>query len=291
MRTKSLLAFLFLIFAAVALDAKSILYKVSSKSSTVYILGSIHLAKPELYPLDSTIEEAYRISDVLVVELDTESKESAAAIQRAMGTLGIYQNGRTLKTELSEKTYKQLQAYAKTAGFSLDQLEQFRPWVVMLQLNVMEMVRLGYSPELGIDKHFIEMAKRGNKPILALETIDEQMALFSRDDKAYQEKLLRYTLTSIQQMEPMLSRLFISWLKGDSKAIEKLFVLSMHENAELKEIYDALITKRNYQMTEKIMAYLKTDRDYFIVVGAGHVVGDDGIVALLRKKGYIVAQK
>lgn len=291
MSKKSVLFLLFILLAAVSLEAKSLLYKVSGPKNTVYILGSIHLAKPELYPLDSAIEQAYRKSDVLVVELDAESPDSAAKMQQAMATLGRYKKGRTLRSELGRDTYRQLQAYAKTAGLSLEQLEQLRPWVVVLQLSVLEMVRLGYSPDLGIDKHFVDMAKRSNKPIVALETVEEQMALLSREEKAYQEKLLRYTLTSMQQMEPMLSTLFISWRKGDAKTIAKLFVLNMQEDPELKEIYNALIKNRNDRMTEKIMAYLKTDSDYFVVVGAGHVVGDDGIVNLLKKNGLQVIQK
>ena len=79
-----------LLIYALSLDAKSLLYKVSSPSSTVYILGSIHLAKPELYPLERAIEEAYNKCDVLVVELDAESRESMTVMQNAMMTLGTY---------------------------------------------------------------------------------------------------------------------------------------------------------------------------------------------------------
>ncbi len=290
MFSKSVLVLFFLLSISL-LEAKSLLYKVSSETSTVYILGSIHLAKQELYPLDKTIRQAYSNSDVLVVELDAESQESVRAMQKAMVQLGMYPRGKSLKTELTPKTYMQLQMYAAKTGMSLQTLEQMRPWVVMLQLSVMEMMRLGYSPELGIDKHFVDRAKEDKKSILALETIDEQMALLSRDDKGYQDQLLRYTLESMSEIEPMLNTLFISWKNGDAKAIEKMFLLSMQDDAELNEIYEALITQRNHKMTKKIEGYLKTDRDYFVVVGAGHVVGQEGIVDLLEKRGYQLSQK
>ncbi len=288
-RTGSIL--LVLVIFALSLDAKSLLYKVSSPGSTVYILGSIHLAKPELYPLDSAIEEAYSKSDVLVVELDAESRESMTVMQNTMTTLGTYPQGRTLQSELSVTTYRDLKSYTGKRGIPLETLQQMRPWVVMLQLSMTEMLRLGYDPELGIDKHFLDRAKKEKKAIIALETIEEQMALLSRDDRAYQEKLLRYTLASMGEMETMLNALFTNWKNGDGEAIEKLFLLSMQDDADLKDVYDDLVTRRNYKMTEKIAAFLRTERDCFVIVGAGHVVGREGIIDLLEKRGYKVMQK
>jgi len=286
---------LLLLFFVSLLNAKSLLYKIDSKSNSIYILGSIHLAKQELYPLDSAIEKAYRESDYLVVEVDAETPKAQMEMQKTMLKLGIYQNNKSLKTELNPKTYKQLKDYTTKAGISLEILHQMRPWVVMLQLSIVEMLRLGYSPELGIDKHFLDMARVDKKSIKTLESLQEQMALLSKDDKVYQDKLLRYTIESMSEMEPMLESLFISWEKGDAKAIEKMLLLSMKDSINtdgyLGEIFDALITKRNKSMSKKIISYLKDDKDYFIVVGAGHVVGKDGIINILKKRGYKAVQK
>jgi uncharacterized protein YbaP (TraB family) len=291
MFSKFTLIFLVLLLSVLTLDAKSLLYKVTSASSTVYILGSIHLARPELYPLKSVIEEAYDKSDVLVVELDAQSQASALYMQNAIKRLGSYPKGKTLQTELSETTYTALKRYTHKAGLPLQAMEKMRPWTVMLQLSMTEMLRLGYSPEFGIDKHFLDRAKQDRKRISALETIQEQMALLSRDDRAYQERLLRYTLSSMSSMEPMLKKLSFSWKNGDAETIEKMFLLSVHDDANLKDIYDDLIIKRNYKMAQKIESCLKSDSDYFVVVGAGHVIGRDGIVDLLEKRGYKVIQK
>ena len=291
MLTKLPLTIVLLLLLSFALEAKSLLYKVTSGNSTVYILGSMHLAKPGLYPLESAIEEAYGKSDALVVELDPESREAAAVMQQSMATLGVYPQGKSLKTELTPKTYKALQAYAAGSGLPLYAMEQMRPWVVMQQLTMTEMLRLGYSPELGIDRHFLDKAKRDKKTVLALESIQEQMALLSRDDKAYQDRLLRYTLASMEEIEPMLNQLQASWKSGDAKGMEKLFLLSLKEDPALKEVYANLVTKRNYRMTEKIVSWMKCKKVYFVVVGAGHVVGEEGIVELLRKRGYKATQK
>ena len=282
---------LFSLLSFSLLNAKSILYKVTSNSNNVYVLGSLHLAKPELYPLDKAIENAYNESDFLVVEINAQTPESADSMQLAMLNHGIFQNSKSLKTELSPQTYKQLQLYATKTGIPLQMLEQMRPWVVMLQLSIVEMLRLGYSPELGIDKHFVDKAYQDNKSILSLETIEEQISLLSKDDKDYQDNLLRYTIESMNDLDPMLDSLFISWQKGDAQSIEKIFLQTMQDDKNLDVIYDELITKRNNTMTKKILNYLKEDKNYFVVVGAGHVVGQGGIINLLKKHGYKVSQK
>ncbi len=286
--TSLLVLFLFFSFS---LEAKSLLYKVSNQKATVYILGSIHLAKPEFYPLQSTIEKAYAKSDILVVEVDVERPEAMMVMQEKMMTLGIYMPPKSLKTELTPATYRALQAYATKTSLPISLMEQMRPWVVMLQLSMAEMIRLGYSPEFGIDKHFLDQARASGKEVLELESIEQQMALLSKDDKEYQDKLLRYTLTSMHEIEPMLDQLSESWQSGNAESMEKIFVLSMQDEPELQDVYDELITNRNYTMTKKIVEYLKTDKVHFVVVGAGHVIGVEGIVELLKKQGYRVTQE
>ena len=282
---------LFILLLALTLDAKSILYKVSSNSSTVYILGSIHLAKPELYPLDKAIEKAYTQSSVLVVELDPTSAKSMQVIQSSMMTAGMYPQGKSLKSELTPETYKALSSYLTKIGLSLDLMQPMRPWTVMLQISVMEMMRLGYNPELGIDQHFLSKAKRDNKSILEIESAEEQMALLSKEDKEFQDLLLRYTLEEMDEMEPLLNKMFKSWKAGDAKTLASVVDSSLVVDPRLTGIYDDLITKRNYKMTKKIQGYLKTKKDYFVVVGAGHVVGTEGIIKLLQKRGFSVVQQ
>jgi len=283
--------FTLLLIFSITVEAKSLLYKVSSKTSTVYVLGSIHLAKPELYPLNTAITQAYKNSDALVVEVNPSSPESATVMQNAMMSLGLYKNGKTLKSELRPKTYQTLKAYATKVNVPLENMERMRPWVVMIQLTVTEMMRLGYSPELGIDQHFINLALNDRKEILELETAQQQMELLSKEDKEFQDKLLFYTLESMHDMEPMLEEMYKGWKRGDEKAFEEIMMTPVDEDPTLKDIYDELITKRNYAMTEKIEDFLKTKKDYFVVVGSGHVIGEEGIVTLLRKNGFTVSQR
>lgn len=291
MLSKLSLSLLFLLLFSALLNAKSILYKVTSNSSTVYVLGSIHLAKPELYPLDKAIEKAYAASDALVVELDPGSPHSLQVIQDVMMTEGMYPPGKSLKSELTPRTYKMLEAYMQQTGLSLEIMQPMRPWTVMLQLSVMEMLRLGYSPELGIDNHFLLQAKHDKKRVLEIESAEEQMALLSKNDKAFQDLMLRYTLESMHEMEPLLEKMFTSWKEGDAATLATVVDSSLVVDPRLTQIYDLLITQRNYKMTATIESYLTTNKVYFVVVGAGHVVGDKGIIALLQKAGYVIKQQ
>ena len=144
MLNKSRYLFSLLLVFTLGLEGRSLLYKVSSKQSTVYILGSIHLAKAELYPLDKAIIKAYEKSDVLVVEVDPSSEMSVSMMLKVMSDSGIYPPGMSLQTQLSENTYTSLLSYAKKRGLSIDGMLNMKPWVVMLQLTVTEMMHLGY---------------------------------------------------------------------------------------------------------------------------------------------------
>jgi len=253
-------------------------------------MGSIHLAKPELYPLDKEIIKAYKQSDVLVLELDPSSDESVQAMQVAMTNFGKYKSAKSIETELSSKTYKLLKTYLHKINIPLEEVQALRPWVIMLHLSMIEMTRLGYASELGIDQHFLRLAKADKKSIVELETAKEQMALLSKENKEFQDKLLFYTLESMHEIEPMLNDMFEHWKKGDAKEFDRIISLPLQEDPSLVDIYHDLIIKRNYKMSEKIEDFLKTKRNYFIVVGAGHVVGDKGIVSLLQKAGHKLIQ-
>jgi len=289
LKKSSYLFSLFIVFS-LSLEGKSLLYEVSSKISTVYILGSIHLAKPELYPLDKEIIKAYESSEVLVLELDPSSTESIQTIEDSIIRLGRYPLGKRLDTELTSKTYKRLKEYLSKTNVSLDVMKQLRPWVVMLQLSMIEMTRLGYSAELGIDQYFLQRAKEENKTVLELESAQAQMSLLAKDDKAFQDKLLFYTLESMDEMEPMLNDMFINWRKGNAEAFDKIMSKPLEDDPSLEGIYDDIITKRNYAMTKRIEGFLETKKDYFVVVGSGHVVGKEGIVSLLKGRGHKVIQ-
>ena len=117
----------------------------------------------------------------------------------------------------------------------MHKMEKMRPWLIMLQLSVTQMRRLGYSPELGIDQHFLSIAKNQKKPVIELETAVQQMSLLAKEDKAFQDRLLYYTLESMQELEPMLDEMFEAWKKGDVKSFEKILDMPLKDDPTLEE--------------------------------------------------------
>ncbi|MBI3803693.1 MAG: TraB/GumN family protein [Nitrospirae bacterium] len=267
---------------------KHFLWSAQSETATVYLLGSIHVAKPEMYPLAPSIEAAFDRSETLVVEINPDEFD-AARLQSLFLEYGAYPFGETLDQKVSKETYSLAEKKFKEAGFPMGQLNQFKPWVLAVMLQAVELQRLGFDKQYGIDEHFITQA-RGKKRVAAFETVEYQIGLFDSFSDRLQELFLRYTISDLNLLSDQMDSVVSGWQVGDTGAIEALIFQSVKEEPGLAPVYDKLIYERNAQMVSKIEGFLKTKEPYFVVVGAGHLVGQGGIVDLLRKKGYVVQQ-
>lgn len=267
---------------------KSFLWKASSQKGTVYLLGSIHVAKKEIYPLNSTIEEAFQQSNFLVVEVDIDSVSPFQQLN--MLKVARYPNDDRIDNHISKKTFEMMKKYLTRHSINIEQLSQYKPWLVAMSIVMLELKSLGFNPENGIDRYFLTKAKEKKMKILELETFEEQIDFFNQFDDNLQDLFLFYTLVDLKNFEENINQLFKLWLNGDMKSFEQLFKKILNEHSNLKPIYDKLNDERNVKMIEKIKTYLDDDKIYFVVVGAGHLVGEKGIINLLRKKGYQVEQ-
>jgi uncharacterized protein YbaP (TraB family) len=270
----------------------SFLWKVTSAEGggTAYLLGSIHVARPDFYPLAPEIERAFEESKVLVVELDALGPAAGAA-QTLLLTKGTYQDGSTLEDNLSADTLKALRAYANKGGLPLEALQQFRPWVVALTVSMTEMQKLGFQPTLGVDHHFLTKAHDSKKRIVELETAESQIDLLSGMDKEVADKFLLQTLVGLDELDDLLTKGVAAWKAGDLKTLkEELMDKPLREAPETKPVMVKLFDERNAKMADRVEEFLKGDEQHFVVVGAGHMLGDKGIVKLLEDKGFTVEQ-
>lgn len=153
----------------------------------------------------------------------------------------------------------------------------------------LETVKLGLDPKLGIDMHFLSKAE-GKKRILELESLDYQISVLSGLSDKDQELFLLYTLKDLNILEQELDKMIQAWISGDTKAMESLMTRSVSEDKRLSSIYEKLVSERNKKMASKIGDFLKAKETYFIIVGAGHLVGSQGIIELLKRDGYRVEQ-
>jgi uncharacterized protein YbaP (TraB family) len=266
---------------------KSFLWKIQSKTSTVYVLGSLHLAKKEIYPLSQKIENAFDQSDFLVVEANVNDIKKID-IQKLMES-AFYPANDALEKHVSPETFEWVKKETEGLGIPLELLDKQKPWFLAMTLVSLESIKLGLDPNLGIDKYFLSKAE-GKKKILELESLDYQIRLLSGFSEKDQELFLIYTLKDLNVMEQEVGRLIQAWVSGDAQAVESILARSVSEDKRLSAILEKLIFERNRRMVAKIEDFLRTKETYFVIVGAGHLVGNQGILKLLGGKGYLIEQ-
>jgi uncharacterized protein YbaP (TraB family) len=174
-------------------------------------------------------------------------------------------------------------------GFPVELLVKQKPWFLAMTLVALESLKLGFDPNLGIDQYFLSKAE-GRKKILELESLDYQLDLLSGFSDKDQELLLLYTLKDLSILEQELETLTKAWTTGDTKAMESILTRSISEDKRLAPFFEKVIYERNRKMGLKIEDFLRTGETHFIIVGAGHLVGDRGIIEILKGKGYLVEQ-
>ena len=271
-----------------ARDDKAFFWRVESNDVTVYLMGSIHFADSSFYPLRKEIEDAFKQSDTLVVELDI-NKTDTNAYSNLIAEKGVYKNGRTIKDAITEETWLQLRQRLLHLNVQYDVIKHYKPGVLVLTLSSIQVMQMGFSPQLGIDAYFLTRAlqKNNQKKIVELEKLEQQLDLFLNIPDG--ELLLKESLYSLDEAELLMADMVRFWKDGDEVLMNKLlFEDALTEYPAFSAIYDRLFYERNSQMTSKIDAMLKRQGHYFVVVGSGHLLGDKGIVTLLKEKGYNV---
>lgn len=267
---------------------KSFIWKISSEASSVYLLGSIHMASPELYPLDSSIENAFELADNLVVEVDTTQVDATYTLQLLMD-YGTYPQGEGLRDHIPDDLYTQLEEQFEELGFGIVTFDIYRPWVVAVMQEELQMQALGYPAEHGIDTYFIDKAAESGKDIIELETAEFQIELISSFPDELMILLLEEGVENPLTEEDAAS-LFEAWEDGDTVAMEWLLFEALAGEPALEPYYDKMVDERNVNMAEIIEGFLADDETYFVVVGAGHLVGDNGLINILDGRGYVTEQ-
>jgi uncharacterized protein YbaP (TraB family) len=271
---------------ASAQQKKDFLWTVKSPKATVYLLGSFHLLKSDAYPLDKNIEAAYKDSPRVVFEADIDNVNTPA-FQARMLSLGLYPEGQTLSQNISKETYALLEKKLAEVGLSIDQVSRFKPWLCAVTIAALKLKRMGFDPEYGVDKYFFKKAKEDGKERLFLETLDFQIALFADLGGTEAEAFLKQTLKDLEVIETMLPDMVSAWKTGDAARFESDVNTSFKD---YPQIYDRFLAQRNKQWAGFIEQLLAQGGTTLVVVGAGHLVGQDNLVQLLKDKRYAIEQ-
>ena len=265
---------------------KSFLWQVEGKNR-VYILGSIHLLKKTDGPLKPIIDETFAKAKRVVFEVDLLN-DGSEKMQQLVLKRGINLDGKTLQQKISPETLQLATVWANDLGIDIKMLSPFKPWVAGMTMIVMQLQKLGYDPNLGVDRLLAERAKQANKPVSGLESGEFQIELLDGLPAILQEMMLRQSFAEMLQFDKSVDSMVRAWRGGDVGAAEKLFLESMTEYPALRE---KLLDERNRNWLPQIEKLLTLDDDVLVVVGAAHLVGKNGLIELLKGRGYKMEQK
>jgi len=262
----------------------SFLWRATSGDRSVYLLGSIHFMKADAYPLSSAIERAFDSSGMMVFETDIDEMGKAAGSLFAAGMLeGDTTFADVVPKELYDKVSQQLDDLDTGIGI----YKKMKPWMVALSLTSYELMRAGYLASEGIDAHFNSRAKAAGKSREGLESTEFQVSLFAdlSDDESVE--FLQYTLTDLDTVIPLVDEVVATWKIGDFAQMEELLVEGF---ADHKALFARMVTDRNLRWLPRIEELFRGEADAMVVVGSLHLVGKQGLIELLRAKGYRIEQ-
>jgi uncharacterized protein YbaP (TraB family) len=266
---------------------KHFLWTVRSGTNVLYLAGSVHALGADVYPLPAVFEKAFESSGTLVEELNLAEVDSLSAAPMLLAK-GMYGDGRTFESAVSKETAAMVADHVKQTGLPMEMIRPMKPWMVMLMLTALEAQKAGLDASLGLDKHFYDKATAAKKPVIGLETAEFQIDRFDKMPDAMQEQMLRSTLTEIGAQGDELKTMIAAWQRGDVAALEKSVRSSF---AAYPAAYTSLIAERNRNWIPQLQTCLTRTTPCFVVVGAAHMVGADGLLNLLRLKGYKIEQQ
>jgi uncharacterized protein YbaP (TraB family) len=266
--------------------AKSLLWKVSSREGMVYLVGSVHLLTKDYYPLNPALDAAFSDSDLLVEELDLGEMQSATSRTSLLARSQL-PPGQSLDQVVSATTFGLVTKRFSALGLPVDIVRQFKPWSLALMLLQLEWAKAGFDPELGLDRHFYDRARKEGKALRALETVEFQLSRFDGLSMDQQDRLLAQTIKDIETETANVTKLVDAWKAGDVATLERL---SLQEIRQDRMLYQRFLVERNLNWMPVIESLFARRGRAFIVVGAAHLIGPDGLVQMLKAKGYSVEQ-
>lgn len=262
------------------------MWTLKDEDTTLYILGTVHLLRPDLDWRTPEIDAAIASADTVVFEADTTSPEAARELMSFFSSQGLFTDGTQLNSLLSEAEVAQLTAALEEVGLPIEAVQPMRPWYAALNLSVMQMTQEGFDPTAGVEMTIEEETKARGASFDFLETVDQQLGEFARLDNCAQIDFLMQTAESTKQGTELLDLMVAEWADGDTVGLGAL--MSSPDSFGSEEAYAALLTNRNARWEPMIAAMLDEPGTRLIAVGAGHLVGPESVISQLRADGYEV---
>ncbi|MCR9128914.1 MAG: TraB/GumN family protein [Alphaproteobacteria bacterium] len=276
-----------------AIEASPALWSISDEDSTVYLFGTVHILPPQLDWRTEEITSAFVDAETLYFEVDALSPEAQAQMQALVPQLGLNAPGVTLSSMISDEARDYVAVIAERIGAPADafmsQLDPLQPWLASLQMAVLQMQAAGYQPGSGVEAALTAEAEEAGKEFGYFETVEEQLRFISGSSMEVQIADFEIGVQQMVEDPDVLTELVQAWAVGDMEHIDQLINGEMRETSP--ELYGRLIVERNHNWIPQILAALEGSEDAFVAVGAGHMPGEEGVIALLEAEGVTVTRR
>ncbi|MCX7879539.1 MAG: TraB/GumN family protein [Ignavibacteria bacterium] len=258
------------------------MYEITEDKSVIYLYGTIHLAKPDAFPLDTIVENAFATCSNIVFEINLANVDFGNLF-----VLASYQDTTLLENVVPRKYYRIIDSLFKANSFPKFIYNKFKPWFAVIVLLASEMLK--GKPEFGEGVEMYLYKKMDTtKNILELESYEEQLKIFEEiyhyDSETFFEFFLSYFIEDSAQDVII----YETWLEGNESKLLELIESRFTRSPFVERFYYLLLDKRNEKMANKIESFIRNGGCYFVALGAGHLLGKKGIVSLLKNKGFKV---
>jgi uncharacterized protein len=266
--------------------SKATLWKLRGDHNTLYLLGSVHVLSQKSYPLKPALNRAFDDSGRVVFEIDL-NRFSTTSFREEFRRTALYPPGQTLAKKISPETADLLKEVLPVYGLTFKKVQRLKPWFIAEWLSSRTLEMAGFSESFGVDIYFFRKARATGKPVLGLETLRDQAQIFDHFSDEENERYLVETLATLATYPRAIGRLVAAWQSGNVALLDQILNQDKHSDPVT---HNALFSERNSKWLPEIEALAHGNENYLVIVGAGHLVGDDGLVAQLKRAGYSVEQ-
>ncbi len=263
------------------------LYTAQDQDTTLHLFGTVHLLKPETQWRNPSFTKAWTAADTVMFEADVDSTEAQSAVAALVRQHGVLAQGDSLFGYLNEDQSTQMQDFAESLGAPRQAFAPLKPWMASIQISMQHLIRSGYAPGAGVESVLATQAKSDGKALVYLESLEDQVLAMSSLPMPDQLAMLNATLVGLQDDPDGLDRLVDNWSQGNQQALAEEFVDI--DALGSQEVYEALMVRRNQNWVPPIQALMNEPGVKFVAVGAGHMVGEDSVLAMLAGQGIVLS--
>jgi uncharacterized protein YbaP (TraB family) len=261
-------------------------WKITKDDASIYLGGTIHVLRAKDFPLPPEFDTAFAAATKVYFETDF-ARVRSPEMQQIVMEQGTFTDGSTLESTLSASAWEQVKAYASSRALPLEQVSRMKPWFLSLMMAVIEMQKLGISQE-GVDAHYFDRLAREGKTAGELESFEDQVKFITTMGAGHESEMLQQSIEDLNELPALLESMIQTWRQGDMTKLDRVMLEDMR--TKHPKIYESLLVERNRNWMPRIEALFRTPEVEFVLVGAAHLAGRDGLLAQLKARGYAIEQ-